>query len=113
MALRTASLAPLNSRCEPPYDSMMPVISRTAEASYLDATQVQALLSAAHGDRLKALKQAVMDGLIPRNIAGCKGLTSPQKRGKASHNPTQIKALLSAARGDRSKPFICSLSIRD
>jgi len=49
----------------------------------------------------KALKQAVADGLIPRNVT--EAVKAPQALRKEIKplNPTQIKALLWAARGDR------------
>src|SRR5215218_2550444 len=49
----------------------------------------------------KALKQAVMDGLIPRNVT--EAVKAPQALRKEIRplNPAQIKALLSATRGDR------------
>jgi integrase len=49
----------------------------------------------------KALEQAVLDGLVPRNVA--EGVKAPQvhKEEVKPLSPTQIRALLSAARGDR------------
>src|SRR5215217_4144957 len=49
----------------------------------------------------KALEQAVLDGLVPRNVS--EGVKAPQIR-KAEIKPlfpTQVRVLLSAARGDR------------
>ena len=49
----------------------------------------------------KALKQAIVDGLIPRNVT--EAVKAPQALRKEIKplNPTQIKALLWAARGER------------
>ena len=49
----------------------------------------------------KALKQAVNDGLVPRNVA--EAVKPPQVRREEIHplTPEQVNALLSAARGDR------------
>jgi len=49
----------------------------------------------------KALKQAVMDGLLPRNVA--EAVKPPQVRRKEIHplTPDQVKVLLAAAVGDR------------
>jgi integrase len=49
----------------------------------------------------KALKQAVMDGLIPRNATDA--VKPPQVRREEMHPlaPEQVKLLLEAARGDR------------
>jgi integrase len=49
----------------------------------------------------KALKQAVMDGLIPRNVTESVKAPQAHKKEVSPLNPIQIKALLSAARGDR------------
>jgi integrase len=49
----------------------------------------------------KALEQAVLDGLVPRNVA--KGVKAPQVRKEEvkTLSPTQVRALLSEAGGDR------------
>jgi integrase len=49
----------------------------------------------------KALEQAVLDGLVPRNVS--EGVKAPQVRKKEVKplSPTQIQTLLSIARGDR------------
>ena len=49
----------------------------------------------------KALKQAVNDGLVPRNVT--EAVKPPQVRREEIHplTPEQVNALLSAARGDR------------
>ena len=49
----------------------------------------------------KALKQAVSDGLIPRNVT--EAVKTPQAHRKEATplSPTQVKALLNAASGDR------------
>ena len=49
----------------------------------------------------KALEQAVLDGLVPRNVSG--GVKAPQVRKEEIKplSPTQVRALLAAARGER------------
>jgi integrase len=49
----------------------------------------------------KALEQAVLDGLVPRNVS--EGVKAPQvhKEEVKPLSPSQIQTLLSAARGDR------------
>jgi integrase len=49
----------------------------------------------------KALKQAVMDGLIPRNVTEAVKAPQAHKKEVRPLDTTQIKALLSAARGGR------------
>ena len=49
----------------------------------------------------KALKQAVMDGLIPRNVTDAVKAPQAHKKEVKSLTPTEIRALLSAASGDR------------
>ena len=49
----------------------------------------------------KALKQAVMDGLIPRNVTEAVKAPQAHKKEIKPLNPTEVKVLLSAARGDR------------
>jgi integrase len=49
----------------------------------------------------KALKQAVMDGLIPRNVTEAVKAPQTLKKEVKPLNPTEVKALLSAASGDR------------
>jgi integrase len=58
----------------------------------------------------KALKQALMDGLIPRNVAGA--VKSPQvhRQEATPLSPEQVKVLLAAAHGDRLEAlFILAL----
>ena len=49
----------------------------------------------------KALKQAVMDGLIPRNVTEAVKAPQAHKKEVKPLTPSQVKALLSAASGDR------------
>jgi len=49
----------------------------------------------------KALKQAVNDGLIPRNVAQGVKVKQARKHEIRYLNPVEVKALLRAARGDR------------
>ncbi len=65
--------------------------------SGLSASSVQRIHALLH----KALKQAVNDGLIPRNAT--EAVKPPQVRREEIHalTPEQVKAFLEAARGDR------------
>jgi integrase len=54
-----------------------------------------------HATLHKALKQAVDDGLLPRNVAGSVKAPRPQKKEIPSLNPEQARDLLEAAKGDR------------
>jgi integrase len=49
----------------------------------------------------KALKQAVMDGLLPRNVADAVKAPQVHKKEVKPMSPTEVAALLSAASGDR------------
>src|SRR5215210_176515 len=49
----------------------------------------------------KALKDAMMDSLVPKNVAAHIRLPKPRKKEINPLNPEQAKALLNAARGDR------------
>ena len=49
----------------------------------------------------KALKQAVMDGLIPRNVTDAVKAPQAHKKEVKPLTPTEVKALLCAASGDR------------
>lgn len=65
--------------------------------SGLGARTVQYIHTTLH----KALKQAVMDGLIPRNVTEAVKAPQAHKKEVKPLNPTQVKALRSAASGDR------------
>ncbi len=55
-----------------------------------------------HATLQKALKQAVRDDLVPRNVAeGEKTRSSRRKKEAKALSPTRVRALLSAARGTR------------
>ena len=49
----------------------------------------------------KALKQAVMDGLVPRNVTDAVKAPQVHKKEVRPLSPAEVKALLSAARGGR------------
>jgi integrase len=49
----------------------------------------------------KALKDAMVDGLIPKNVAAHIRLPKPRKKEINPLNPDQAKAFLTAAQGDR------------
>jgi integrase len=53
----------------------------------------------------KALKQAVMDGLIPRNVADAVKAPQVNRKEVKPLTPAEVKALLSAASGDRLEPL--------
>ena len=54
-----------------------------------------------HRTLYKALKQAVADGLIPRNVASVVEAPKPTKKEIRPLNHAQVSALFEAARGDR------------
>lgn len=54
-----------------------------------------------HATLHKALKQAVMDGLIPRNATEAVKAPRPEKKEIRPLSPAAVRALLSAAAGDR------------
>ena len=54
-----------------------------------------------HTTLSKALKDALADGLIPRNVAGSVKAPRPKKKEIRPLSPKQAKAFLEAARGDR------------
>ena len=54
-----------------------------------------------HRTLYKALKQAVADGLIPRNVASVVEAPKPAKKEIRPLNHAQVNALFEAARGDR------------
>jgi integrase len=81
--------------------SLTPAHVRGLYRNKLDSGLAPRTVQYIHVTLHKALKQAVMDGLIPRNVT--EAVKAPQAHRKEIKplNPTQIKALLSAARGDR------------
>jgi integrase len=56
----------------------------------------------------KALEQAVMDGLIPRNIADAVKAAQAHRKEVKPLTRTEVAALLSAASGDRLEA-LCTL----
>jgi integrase len=64
-----------------------------------------------HTTLRKVLKDAVSDGLIPRNIAD--GIKAPRPKKKEINplSPEQARAFLAAVHGDRSRLYMCSLYI--
>jgi integrase len=57
-----------------------------------------------HATLQKALKQAVRDDLVPRNVPeGERPCSSRRKKEVRARSPTQVRSLLSAARGSRNE----------
>src|SRR5215216_4926040 len=67
----------------------------------LEAGLAPRMVQLVHVTLHKALKQAVMDGLIPRNVTEAVKTPQPEKKEIKSLSPQQARALLEAAEGDR------------
>jgi integrase len=67
----------------------------------LDAGLSRRTVQYIHTTLHKALKDAVSDGLIPRNVADGIRPPRPKKREITPLNPEQARSFLAAARGDR------------
>ena len=81
--------------------SLTPAHVRALYRKKLDSGLAPRTVQYIHVTLHKALKQAVVDGLIPRNVTEAVKAPQALKKEIKPLNPTQIKALLSAARGDR------------
>jgi integrase len=81
--------------------SLTPAHVRALYREKLDSGLAPRTVQYIHTTLHKALKQAVMDGFIPRNVTEVVKAPQALKKEIKPLNPTQIKALLSAARGDR------------
>ena len=81
--------------------SLTPAHVRALYREKLDSGLAPRTVQYIHTTLHKALKQAVMDGFIPRNVT--EAVKAPQALRKEIKplNLTQVKALLSTARGDR------------
>jgi integrase len=81
--------------------NMTPAHVRGLYRSKLDAGLAPRSVQYIHVTLHKALKQAVADGLIPRNATGA--VKPPQVRREEFHplTPGQVKILFEAAKGDR------------
>src|SRR5215212_2820185 len=70
-------------------------------AEKLDAGSSPRTVQYIHTTLHKALKDAMIDGLVPKNVAAHIRLPKPRKKEINPLNPEQAKAFLEAARGDR------------
>jgi integrase len=82
-------------------DILTPAHLRGLYRDRLEAGLAPRMVQLVHTTLHKALKQAVADGLVPRNVAGA--VKAPQPPGKETKPlaPEQARALLKAAREDR------------
>ena len=81
--------------------SLTPAHVRALYRNKLDSGLAPRTVQYIHVTLHKALKQAVMDGLIPRNVTEAVKAPQAHKKEVRPLDTTQIKALLSAARGGR------------
>jgi integrase len=81
--------------------SLTPAHVRALYRKKLDSGLAPRAVQYIHVTLHKALKQAVMEGLIPRNVTEAVKAPQAHKKEVRPLNPTQVKALLFAARGDR------------
>src|SRR5918912_4423756 len=77
--------------------AITPAHARSLYREKLDGGLAPRTVQYIHVTLHKALKQAVMDGLIPRNVADAVKAPQAHKKEVRPLNPTQVKALLSAA----------------
>jgi integrase len=80
---------------------LTPAYARGLYREKLDAGLAPRTVQYIHTTLSKALKDAVTDELIPRNVA--KGVRAPRPANKEIHplSPDQVRAFLDAVRGDR------------
>jgi integrase len=91
--------------------SLTPTHLRSLYRKKLDSGLAPRTVQYIHVTLHKALKQAVLDGLIPRNVAAA--VKSPKPTGKEIRvlNTDEVRAFLDAARGDRFYPlFVLAIS---
>jgi integrase len=81
--------------------SLTPAHVRGLYRDKLDAGRAPRTVQYIHVTLQKALKQAVADGLIPRNAAEAVKAPRPTKKEVKPLSPEQARAFLAAARGDR------------
>jgi integrase len=81
--------------------SLAPTHVRGLYRKKLDSGLAPRTVQYIHVTLHKALKQAVMDGLIPRNVTDAVKAPQTHKKEVKPLTPTEVKGLLSAARGDR------------
>jgi integrase len=81
--------------------SITPAHARSLYREKLDCGLAPRTVQYMHVTLHKALKQAVMDGLIPRNVADAVKAPQAHKKEAKPLTPAEVAALLSAASGDR------------
>jgi integrase len=81
--------------------ALTPAHARSLYREKLDCELSPRTVQYIHVTLHKALKQAVMDGLIPRNIADAVKAPQAHKIEVTPLTPAEVKVLLSAASGDR------------
>jgi integrase len=81
--------------------SLTPVHARRLYREKLDSGLSSRTVNYIHVTLHKALKQAVNDGLIPRNVTDAVKAPRPIKKEVQSFTPDQAHVFLEAARGDR------------
>ena len=81
--------------------ALTPAHARSLYREKLDCELSPRTVQYIHVTLHKALKQAVMDGLIPRNIADAVKAPQAHKKEVTPLTPAEVKVLLSAASGDR------------
>jgi integrase len=81
--------------------SLTPAHARSLYREKLDSGLSPRTVQYIHVTLHKALKQAVMDGLIPRNVADAVKAPQVHKKEVTPLTPAEVTVLLSAASGDR------------
>jgi integrase len=82
-------------------DKLTPVHVRGLYRERLEAGLSPRMVQLVHVTLHKALKQAVNDGLVPRNVTEAVKSPRPVKKEMEPLGPAQARALLRAARGER------------
>jgi integrase len=82
-------------------DKLTPVHVRGLYRERLEAGLAPRMVQLVHTTLHKALKQAVADGLIPRNVTEAVKAPRPVKKEMMPLSPDQARTLLEAARGER------------
>ncbi len=81
--------------------ALTPAHARSLYREKLDSGLSPRTVQYVHVTLHKALKQAVMDGLIPRNVADAVKAPQAHRKEVRPMTPAEVAALLSAASGDR------------
>src|SRR5215210_1776055 len=82
-------------------DRLTPVHVRSLYRERLEAGLAPRMVQLAHTTLHKALKQAVADNLIPRNVTEAVKAPRPERTEMKPLSPDQARALLQAARGEK------------